>query len=349
MTPSHGSPLEKAAPWLLAGMSLLFMLVLNAGVGPVPIPWRTFPALFSSRFASTPLEPSIPASFVTILFDIRLPNAVLIALTGMALGGSGAAYQGVFRNPLADPYLIGVASGAGLGAVAAMSVQWPESLVTMSIIPLAAFTGALLTVILVYALSRVGKTAPITTLILAGVAVSSFASALTSLIMLTSTDQLYRAVAWLLGGFALGGWKPVIAILPYIALGTLFLSLLSRPLNVLQFGDTQAAQLGLNVERYKGFILIAASLMTAAAVAFSGVIGFIGLIVPHGVRLLFGVDYRRLIPLSTMLGGVALLIADLMARVVLAPRVLPVGIITAIAGAPFFLLLLRRAKKERWW
>lgn len=345
----HASPLRSAIPWLLAAACLLGMLLLNAGVGTVHIPWNTIHAVLAARLGAGPLDPAIPESFETIVLDIRLPNAVLIALTGMALGGSGAAYQGVFRNPLADPYLIGVASGAGLGAVAAMSVQWPDNLAGMRIIPLAAFAGAMVTVTLVYALARVGKTAPITTLILAGVAVSSFASALTSLIMLASTDQLLRAVTWLLGGFTLGGWEPVLAELPYLAAGMLVLILVSRPMNVLQFGDTQAAQLGIHVERYKIVILIAASLVTATAVSFSGVIGFIGLMVPHGVRLLFGGDYRRLIPLATLFGGAALLFADLLARTLAAPRVLPVGIVTAIAGAPFFLLLLRQAKQERWW
>jgi len=349
MNPLHGSSLRRTSAWLLGLASLLLMLLLNTGVGPVRIPWNTIHAVLAAHLGNRPLDPAIPASFETIVLDIRLPNAVLIALTGMALGGSGAAYQGVFRNPLADPYLIGVASGAGLGAVAAMSVQWPDSLAGMRIIPLAAFTGAMVTVALVYTLARVGRTAPITTLILAGVAVSSFASALTSLIMLASTDQLLRAVAWLLGGFTLGGWEPVLAELPYLAAGMLVLILVSRPMNVLQFGDVQAAQLGIHVERYKIVILIAASLVTATAVSFAGVIGFIGLMVPHGVRLLFGGDYRRLIPLATLFGGAALLAADLLARILIAPQVLPVGIVTAIAGAPFFLLLLRRAKQERWW
>jgi iron complex transport system permease protein len=274
----------------------------------------------------------------------------LIAITGMALGGSGAAYQGLFRNPLADPYIIGVASGAGLGAVLAMSVNWPTSTLGMATVPVAAFVGALLTVGLVYAIARVGRSTPVTTLILAGVAVSSFATAMTSMIMLLSTEELHRAVNWMVGGFALGGWEPVIAATPYLAIGLVAVALLGRPLNLLQFGDEQARQLGLNVERAKLIIVITASLVAATAVSFSGIIAFVGLIVPHIVRLIWGPDHRRLVPLAILVGGSFLLCADILARIVLAPRELPVGVITSIVGAPFFLWLLYQAKaRVRFW
>jgi iron complex transport system permease protein len=186
-------------------------------------------------------------------------------------------------------------------------------------------------------------------LILAGVAVGTFTSALTSLIMLLSAQELRRAIVWLLGGFALGGWGPVVVALPYLAVGLGVLAFLGRPLNVLQFGDEQAQQLGLNVERLKLVIVVAASLVAATAVSFSGIIGFVGLVVPHLARLLWGLDYRRLVPLATVIGGAVLLAADLIARTVLAPRELPVGIVTAVFGAPFFLWLLRRAKEARFW
>ena len=206
---------------------------------------------------------------------------MLIAMTGAALGGSGAAYQGVFRNPLADPYLIGVASGAGLGAVAGMAIPWPSSMLGLYTIPAAAFAGAIITVALVYSLARVGRPCRRPRLILSGVAISSFASSLTSLLMLRSNDEIRRAMGWLLGGSIIGGWEPVSAILPYIVVGLAMLIASGHALNVLQFGEDQAQQLGLPAERAKTVILLAASLTTAAAVAFSGVIGFIGLIVPH--------------------------------------------------------------------
>lgn len=337
------------APWLWTGSALLFMLVLSSAVGPVPIPLGTVVKLLAAKIPLVEVSADWPAAFETILFDIRLPHAVLMAITGMALGGSGAAYQGLFRNPLADPYIIGVASGAGLGAVLAMTVQFPSSLLGMAAVPVAAFVGALVTVALVYSIARVGRTTPVTTLLLAGVAVGTFASALTSMLMLLSTEELHRAISWLLGGFSLGGWQPVLAALPYLFIGLGVLILLGRPLNVLQFGDEEALQLGLDVEKFKLVIVVASSLVAATAVSFSGTIAFVGLVVPHLVRILWGTDYRRLIPLAILGGGSVLLAADLVARTILAPRDLPVGIITSIVGAPFFLWLLRRAKREVFW
>jgi iron complex transport system permease protein len=202
------------------------------------------------------------------------------------------------------------------------------------------------TVFLVYYLARVGKTVPATTMILAGVAVSSFATSLTSFLMLRSSGELHRAVSWLMGGGTMGGWDPVLASLPYILLGLGILLASGHALNVLQFGDEQAHNLGLHVERTKLILILAASLATAAAVSFSGVIGFVGLIVPHVVRILWGADYRRMIPLSIIGGASMLLAADALARTILAPQVLPVGIITALAGAPFFLWLLRSVRNQ---
>jgi iron complex transport system permease protein len=190
---------------------------------------------------------------------------------------------------------------------------------------------------------------PLTTLILAGVAVGSFASALTSFLMLRSNQEIYRAISFLLGGSPMAGWNPVLAALPYLVVGLGLLSISGHMLNVLQFGEEEAKQLGLPVEKAKVFIIVVASLTTAVAVAFSGIIGFIGLIVPHIFRMVWGADYRHLIPLSILGGATALLFADMLARVLLAPQALPVGIITALAGAPFFLWILRQAKTEVFW
>lgn len=346
---SHGSRRQQIIPWLVTLGLLIIMSILSIGVGTVTIPALvTLKALVAALpFPKTAIDWSQATN--VILYQIRLPHTVLIALTGMALGGSGAAYQGLFRNPLADPYIIGVASGAGLGAVLAMAWRWPTNDLSLLAIPLAAFVGALLTVTIVYATARVGRSTPVTTLILAGVAVGTLTSALTSLILLTSTDQLHRAIAWLMGGFSLGGWGPVLAAMPYLLVGMISLVLLGRAINVLQFGEEQALQLGLNVERYKLAIIAAASLTAASAVAFAGIIGFVGLIVPHLVRLLWTSDYRRLIPLAIFGGGALLLGADIIARTIWAPRVIPVGIVTAIFGAPFFLWLLRRAKQVKYW
>jgi iron complex transport system permease protein len=333
---------------LISCVVLALALVLSVAVGPVFIPPGTILSLFATKIAGSGM-PAAMETFSAILFQIRLPHALLILLTGSALAGSGASYQGLFRNPLADPYLIGVASGAGLGAVIAMSIRWPADLLGLYVIPAAAFAGALATVLLVYGLARYGKSLPTTTLILAGVAVSSFATSLTSFLMLRSNEELRRATGWLLGGSLMSGWQPVAAVLPYAVVGLGILLTSGHALNVLQFGEEQASQMGLPAERVKFLLILAASLTAAAAVAFSGIIGFIGLIVPHLVRLIWGSDYRRLIPLSIISGGSMLLLADLLSRVVLRPQIVPVGIVTALAGAPFFLWVLRRAKNQGYW
>ncbi len=339
----------RLSPYAWCGVSLAGALVLSVALGAVPIPPLDIARILLSRLPFVYMTPDWPETSETILLSIRLPSTALVALTGAALGGSGAAYQGLFRNPLADPYLIGIASGAGLGAVMAMTWRWPTNLLGLAAVPATAFLGALLTAALVYQIARVGKATPMTTLLLAGVAVGSFATALTTFLMLRAGSEVRRAIAWMLGGFALGGWLPVVAALPYIVVGLGVLVALGRPLNVLQFGDDQARQMGLNVDRVKLVLVAAASLATAAAVAFSGIIGFVGLATPHLVRLLWGPDYRRLVPLSILGGAAGLLLADVAARTIIAPQVLPVGIVTALVGAPFFLWLLRRAKQQTFW
>lgn len=328
-------------PFFITLLALALMLLLSLAIGSVFIPpvelWRTVRGTASSE------------TFRTILWEIRLPRTALIALVGAALAGSGAAYQGLFRNPLADPYLIGVASGAGLGAIIAMSIEWPYTTLGLLAVPAAAFITSLLTVFLVYTIAHVGGSVPTTNLILAGVAVSSFAVSLTSFLMLRSTGEVRRAIGWLLGGVSLVSWDATLALIPYLALGLTTLVFTGYALNLLQFGDDQATQLGLNVRRAKFIIIVAASLVTAAAVSFAGIIGFVGLIVPHIVRLWWGVDYRRLIPLSILGGASVLLFADVLSRVVIAPQELPIGIVTALAGAPFFLWVLRRSKNQGMW
>ena len=333
---------KSSLPFLWTSALLAVAILLSIAVGSVFISpadvWRVL------------LGQATNETFKTILWNIRLPRTVLIALVGAALAGSGASYQGLFRNPLADPYLIGVASGAGLGAVLAMSIQWPYSLLGLISVPAAAFVASLLTVALVYLFARTsGGNVPTTNLILAGVAVSSFTGSLTSFLMLRSTGELRRAISWLLGGVSLVSWPAILALLPYLAIGLTVLILSGHALNLLQFGDDQATQLGLDTRRAKITIILAASLVTAAAVSFAGIIGFLGLIIPHVVRLFWGADYRRLIPLSILGGASALLLADVLARIVLAPQELPVGIVTALAGAPFFLWVLRRAKGQGQW
>lgn len=332
---------KPAVPFAASLILLAVAILLSIAIGSVFISpadvWRVLVGQATNE------------TFKTILWNIRLPRTVLVALVGASLAGSGAAYQGLFRNPLADPYLIGVASGAGLGAVLAMSIQWSYTALGLLAVPAAAFLAGLLTVTLVYLFAHSGGSVPTTNLILAGVAVSSFTSALTSFLMLRSNNELHRAISWLLGGVSLASWPAIFALIPYLAIGLTTLSLSGHALNLLQFGDDQASQLGLDTRRAKIAIIVAASLVTAAAVSFAGIIGFIGLIVPHIVRIFWGADYRRIIPLSILGGASTLLLADILARVILAPQELPVGIVTALAGAPFFLWVLRRAKGRGHW
>ncbi len=337
---------RKTRPYLILTVLLLAALIASMAVGSVNIPLdKLFTLLFSGDAALT----GELRTFATILFKLRIPHAVLMMLVGASLGCSGAAYQGLFRNPLADPYLIGVASGAGLGAIAAMSVHWPYNTLGLFAVPMAAFAGAIVSVLIVYQLGHVGKTVPTTTLLLAGVAVSSFATALTSFMLINSTGELRRALVWMLGGSTMTGWGPVIGVLPYVVIGLGIILINGYPLNVLQFGDEQAKQLGVPVERVRRWTVFAASMATAAAVAFAGVIGFVGLIVPHLIRLIWGADYRRLLPLSMLGGASLLLLTDLAARTVMAPQELPVGILTALLGAPFFLWVLKRSKSQNYW
>jgi iron complex transport system permease protein len=328
-------------PFLITLLVLAITLILSLAIGSVFIPPTELWRVISGE--------TVNDTFRTILWNIRLPRTVLIALVGAALAGSGAAYQGLFRNPLADPYLIGVASGAGLGAIIALSIKWPYTMLGLLAVPLTAFLTSLLTVYVVYMIAHIGGSVPTTNLILAGVAVSSFAVSLSSFFMLRSSGEVRRALGWLLGGVSLVGWDATFALIPYIGVGLITLIFTGYALNLLQFGDDQATQMGLNVRRAKFIIIVASSLVTAAAVSFAGIIGFVGLIVPHVVRIWWGVDYRRLIPLSIIGGASVLLIADVLARIVIRPEELPVGIVTALAGAPFFLWVLRRSKNQGFW
>ena len=320
------------SPFLVTALILLGSAVLSIAVGSVFIPFRTLWDVLVSSLTGSPSSLDPNGVYLTILSDLRLPRMLLLILVGAALAGSGGAYQGLFRNPLADPFLIGVSSGAGLGAVLAMLVKSPYTPAGLFSVPLAAFAGALLTVLVVTLLARVRRTVPTTNLILAGVAVSSFASAVTSALMIHSTGEMRRALVWLMGGAIMTGWSPVLGMLPYMLIALAGLVLIGHPLNVLQFGEEQAQQLGIRVQRVRWSTLALATLATAAAVAFAGIIGFVGLVVPHIIRMMYGGDYRRLIPLSMLGGASLLLLTDVVARTVIAPQEIPVGIVTALLG-----------------
>jgi iron complex transport system permease protein len=277
-----------------------------------------------------------------IVWDVRAPRVALAGLVGAALAMSGAAYQGVFRNPLAEPYLLGVAAGASVGATLLIVSPLAVTASIISPIPPAAFAGALIAVTLAYSLARVNGAVPSTSLILAGVAVSSVGTSIVTYMMLTFNTRTLAILNWVLGGFNTATWTEAGIAAPYIAVAALVLLPYARTLNVLQLDEDQAQQLGINVERTKLIVLGVASLATAAAVSMSGLIGFVGLVVPHAVRLLFGPDHRRVLPLSAFGGASFLIVADMAARSINPSYEVPIGVITALVGAPFFLMLLRR-------
>jgi iron complex transport system permease protein len=330
--------------YAIAGLAALLVIVILAtsAIGSTEIALGTLFNIFWAKLPFIHINPTWPITAETIILHIRLPRILLAGLAGAALAVAGTTYQGLFRNPLADPYLIGVSQGAALGAVIGflLPVSWQAGSV-----PLLAFAGAIIAVGIVYSIAKVGKTLPMTTLILAGVALGAFLSAITYYLMIISGDKLHGIISWLLGAFSLTNWWQVMIVTPYILLGATVIWLYARPLNIMQLDEDQAQQLGINVERVKLILLAAATLITAAAVCFCGIIGFVGIIIPHAVRLIWGPDHRFLLPLATLSGAISLILADTAARTLLSPTEIPVGIITAFLGAPFFLYLLRQKKR----
>ncbi|MFH1031536.1 MAG: iron chelate uptake ABC transporter family permease subunit [Chloroflexota bacterium] len=331
----------------IIGLSILLVVigVLATTIGSVKIPFLTTWQVMISKLPLLNPTPSWPSGIETIILDIRLPRVILAGLVGAALATAGATYQGLFRNPLADPYLIGVAQGASLGAIIGFLTPTSWHGLGVGIVPLFAFIGALTSTAIVYGLARTGKSLPVTTLILAGVALGAFLGSIVSYLIISSGEKMHPIIFWLMGSFSLSQWSDIRLALPYVAVGIGVILLCARPLNVMQLDEEQAQQLGVNVERLKLVLLAAATLITAAAVSFVGTIGFVGIIIPHAVRLIWGADYRFLLPLSFLAGAVFLIAADLIARTVQAPTEIPIGVITALCGAPFFLYLLRRHKR----
>ncbi len=335
--------------FLLAAVALLAAAVLATAVGPAGIPLDATVRIVLSRLPGVEMADSVPVLWRDIIWEVRLPRVLLAGLTGAVLAMAGATYQGVFRNPLADPYLIGVATGAALGATIVIVTDTPHSWHGLSVLPMAAFAGAIASVVVVYSVARVGNTVPTTTLILAGVAVASLSTAITTFLMLRSTTHTLSVFSVILGSFNTATWGEFLWALPYALPAAVVILAHGRVLNVLSLDEEQARQLGVDPERTKLLLLGVASLATAAAVAVAGTIGFVGLIIPHAVRLLWGPDHRQLLPMSILFGATFLILADLIARTVDQPSEVPVGIITAVFGVPFFLYLLRRARVGAFW
>lgn len=324
----------RPAPLLLGALALVGAALAGTVFGPARLPIGQVLAALFDGLPALSIEHGLTNRQLDILWDLRLPRVALGACVGAILSVCGAAYQGVFRNPLVDPYLLGVAAGAGLGATLAFAGG------AASTVPVAAFAGALGAVVLTYSIgNRFGDRAN-TSLILAGVAVASFLTAAQTFVQQRSADDLRVVYSWILGRLG-AGWDDVRLILPYIVLSAVTILLHRRLLDVLAVGDSEAAALGVPVTRVRVLVVAAATLGTAAAVAVSGLIGFVGIIIPHTVRLLAGPSYRTTIPLSILFGAAFMVATDLAARTLISPAELPIGVVTAFFGAPFFLALLR--------
>lgn len=334
--------------WILL-LLLLAAMVLAATVGAAHIPVKVTILVLLNRVGLTHVARTWPETAETIILEIRLPRVVAAALVGGALALAGALFQGVLRNPLADPYVIGTSGGAALGATLGLVISAHFSVLGFGVVPTLSFVGAICAAAAAYQLSKVGGRTSIVTLLLAGFALSVVLSySMSFLMILNDRLQLNLRIlyAWLLGGISVTSWTQVGVIAGLVLTAGAASMAFARSLNAMSLGDEMAAHLGVPVERHRVALLALGSLLTAAAVVGGGLIGFVGLIIPHAVRLLFGPEHSRLLPLSTVTGAIFLVLADLLSRILIPPNELPVGILTAFLGGPVFLYLLRRSRQE---
>ena len=331
--------------WAVAAVVFLVVSVLiGIAAGPVDLGVGDIVRSMGERFRVPGVATSLTPVEETILWELRVPRVILAALVGGTLALAGATYQGVFRNPLADPYLLGVAAGAGLGATLAI-VYLPNELRGQQALPPAAFLGGLVAVVLAYAVGRsAGRERDAATLVLAGVTVASFFTAAQTFVQQRNTDTLQQIWSWILGGIPTSGWTDVALVVPYMAIAWGIILAHRRVLDVLSLGDDEATSLGVDVRRVRLLLVVAATVGTAAGVAVAGLIGFVGIIVPHAIRMLTGATYRALLPLSVVVGAGFLVLADVVARTAVSPAEIPIGVVTAIIGAPFFALVLRTTR-----
>ena len=326
---------------LVLTLMLVASVLVAVAVGAVWIsPWTTV-RVFAWKLNLTGRPADVPRAAEIIVLQLRLPRVLLAVLVGAGLGASGMIFQGLFRNPLADPAIIGVSSGAALAAIIVI-VLGAGAAAGGLLVSAAAFVGALATAFLVYRLARIGPAVQVATLLLAGIAVAAAISSLMSLVMSFAGEQIRSIYFWLLGGLSARGWSSVEAMVPFLVAGIVCATFLVRDMNLMALGEERAAQLGVDVVAFKRSAIAVGALLAAAAVSVAGVIGFVGLMTPHVVRLFVGADHRRLLPAVLLGGAIFMVLADLIARTALAPEELPLGAVTALIGAPFFLWLLRR-------
>lgn len=291
-------------------------------------------------------DADIPNTHRVIIWKIRLPRIILAGLVGMSLSVVGATFQGMFKNPMADPYVVGVSSGAALGATIAIVLGLQRFTGGIGYVNLFAFLGAIITVLLVYNIARIGSKVPTITLLLAGIAISSMLSSIISVLMIFNRDKIENIIFWIMGSVSAASWKHVYTLFPVAMGGAIIIYCYARDLNLFMVGDDAAKNLGIEVDRTKRILLVVSSIIIAFTVSVSGIIGFVGLIIPHAVRMLVGPDHRVLIPFSALGGAIFLILSDTIARTIFPPSEIPVGAVTAIFGSPYFIYLLYRTKKK---
>jgi len=333
---------------LLIGLfiTLFFVAVLGIMVGPVFISPIVVLKILATNvpFLGDGIVQTWPSTFNTIVMDVRLPRVFVGMVVGIGLSVAGCGMQGLFRNPMASPYVTGISSGGAFGAALAVNLG-----IIYYLVPLFAFTFSAMTVFLVYMISMVRGKVRMETLLLSGIAVASFFSALVSLMMYLAAEKLESIVFWMMGGFWASGWDEVMVVLPFVAVCVPIYIFISRDLNAMMLGEEAAGDLGIDVEKTKRFVLVLTALLVGGCVAVSGTIGFVGLIIPHITRIIAGPDHKVLIPASIFTGGIFMIVTDVVARMIIQPSELPVGIITSLCGVPFFLYLLRRRKTSMGW
>ncbi len=329
---------------------LIFLAIAATTLGAVSIGFQQSFRLIASKLPliSEIVDASdIPIAYQKIIWSIRLPRIIMAALVGIGLSISGATYQGIFRNPMADPYVLGVSSGAAFGATIAIVFLGDHTYLWFSSVTICAFIGALITIGLVYYLGQINSRNAIATLLLSGIAVSFFLSAVISLMMILNRDAIEDVYLWTMGSVAAANWTKVLMMLPVMVIGSSILLSFSRDLDVIMSGEDEAKSLGVNVPFVRKILLACTSVMVAMAVSVSGIIGFVGLIVPHTVRLAFGTSHKILLPTSALCGGIFMVVADTFARSIMPPVEIPVGAITAVVGAPYFIYLLSSKNRKR--
>lgn len=339
---------NKILAYIVAALVLGIAVITGISIGTVSVPALDVIRIIGAASFQLPVPESIDPMHSNIVMNIRFPRVVLAGLVGASLAIAGAAFQGLLRNPLADPYTLGVSSGASVGAVVTLFFGVSLPFTGMFTLPVMSIVFAFLTILIVLVFARrIDRSMKVETIILTGIIFSSFLGALISLMIALTGDELRQIIGWLLGSVSMRGWDYIKIIFPFFIIGSTILLLNGRELNAMSFGEEKAQYIGVNVQKRKMLILIAGSILTGAAVAVSGTIGFVGLVIPHLTRIIWGPDHRHLLPLSIFTGSAFLILADLVARTVISPTELPIGVITSLIGAPVFAIILMKRRSER--